>query len=370
MKAQRLNDQPDDRILSALARPIQRAAALSTRFPTVVDAALATATVVLSLAVLHGQNRLGPLSAAFGVGICLPLLLRRSHPAGAFALISAIALAQWLVNVPQLADASVLFALYWIAREASERIVLGAALLTETGAIMAALRWSPSEPLKVVVGLSALAVAATVLGITVRQRRALLASLEERAARLELERDQEGQLAAAAERARIARELHDIVSHNLTVMIALADAATFAMPASPEQAETTIGRVASTGRQALSEMRRLLGVLREGTGAEPLEPQPSLAEIDTLIARVEEPGLAVSLELEGDPHHLDESVQVTIYRLVQEALTNTLKHADEPTGAQVRLLCQPPADSCSRSLMTVAPVQPPAPQPTGHTVAG
>ena len=101
---------------------------------------------------------------------------------------------------------------------------------------MAAVRWSPSEPLKVWVGLTGLATAAGVLGVTIRQRRALLASLHEKAARLEFERDQEGRLGAAAERARIAREMHDIVAHNLSVMIALADGASYAMDTSPERA--------------------------------------------------------------------------------------------------------------------------------------
>jgi signal transduction histidine kinase len=311
-----------------------------TRFPTLVDAALVFATVAVSFVGLSGQGRLGPVSVVFGLAITMPLLLRRRRAVVAFALISIIALAQWLLDVPQLADASVLFGLYWIARESSASSILGAALITETGAIMAALRWSPSDPLKIWVGLTGLTVAATFLGITVRQRRALLASLEERATRLELERDREGLLAATAERARIAREMHDIVSHNLTVMIALADAARYAMSTAPEQAEATIEGVSATGRHALGEMRRLLGVLREQPAEEPFEPQPTLTQLSELIARVEAAGLPVSLQLEGDPHLLDEGVQVTVYRVVQEALTNSLKHAAEPSGARVRLVCR------------------------------
>jgi signal transduction histidine kinase len=311
-----------------------------TRFPTLVDIALVLATVAASFVGLSGQGRLGPVSVVFGLAITMPLLLRRRRPVVAFALISVIALAQWLLDVPQLADASVLFGLYWIARESSASSILGAALITETGAIMAAVRWSPSDPLKIWVGLTGLTVAATFLGITVRQRRALLASLEERATRLELERDREGLLAATAERARIAREMHDIVSHNLTVMIALADAARYAMSTTPEQAEATIERASATGRHALGEMRRLLGVLREQPAEEPLEPQPTLTQLSELIARVEAAGLPVSLQLEGDPHLLDEGVQVTVYRVVQEALTNSLKHAAEPSGARVRLVCR------------------------------
>jgi signal transduction histidine kinase len=330
----------DERILEWLSGLLREMTEISARFPTLIDSALAVATVAVSFLGLDAQHRLGPVSIGFGVAIAAPLVVRRRHPVGAFGLISVIALLQWLLDVPQLADASMLFALYWIARESLAISILGAALVTAIGAIMAALRWSPSDPLKIWVGLTGLTVAATVLGITVRQRRALLASLEERAARLEVERDREGSLGAAAERARIAREMHDIVSHNLTVMIALADAATYAMRTTPEQAEATIERVSSTGRHALGEMRRLLGVLREQPSAEPFEPQPSLAQLDELIARVEAVGLPVSLDLEGDPHALDEGVQVTVYRVVQEALTNTVKHAIEPAGARVRLVCR------------------------------
>ena len=178
------------------------------------------------------------------------------------------------------------------------------------------------------------------MGISVRQRRALLASLKERAARLELERDQEGQLGAAAERARIAREMHDIVSHNLTVMIALADGAGYALESSPERAAAAIGRVSATGRQALLEMRRLLGVLRDESVAESFEPQPGLERLDELLARVEAAGIPVSLQLEGDPHTLAQGVQLAVFRVAQEALTNTLKHAARPTSAHMALRCR------------------------------
>jgi signal transduction histidine kinase len=208
---------------------------------------------------------------------------------------------------------------------------------------MAAVRWSPSEPLKVWVGLTGLATAAGVLGVTIRQRRALLASLQEKAARLEFERDQQGRLAAAAERARIAREMHDIVAHNLSVMIALADGATYSMDTSPERAAQATQRVSATGRQALVEMRRLLGVLRDESSAHPLEPQPSLGRLDELLARVHAAGIPVTMDLDGDPHELADGVQLTVFRVAQEALTNTLKHADRPTRAHLALSCRPGA---------------------------
>jgi signal transduction histidine kinase len=156
------------------------------------------------------------------------------------------------------------------------------------------------------------------------------ASLEERGTRLERERDQQGQLAAGAERARIAREMHDIVAHNLSVMIALADGAAYAVGDAPDRAQDAMQRASRTGRQALNEMRRLLGVLREDTGAQEqtLAPQPGLAEIDALIAQVRATGLPVRYEISGQPSDaIPAGLQLAVYRIVQEALTNTLKHA-------------------------------------------
>jgi signal transduction histidine kinase len=309
--------------------------------PVVVDSAICLTVAVVSVAGLLTQHRLTTLAVVFCAALCVPLPLRRLSPMLCFGVVATVALAQWLLAAPQLADAAVLIALYWVTLDGSPIAAACAAGIVALGAIMAAVRWSPSEPLKVWVGLTGLATAAGVLGVSVRQRRALLASLQEKAVRLEFERDQEGRLGAAAERARIAREMHDIVAHNLSVMIALADGATYAMGTSPERAAEATQRIAATGREALVEMRRLLGVLRDRSSAQPLEPQPSLGRLDELLARVHAAGIPVTMDLEGDPHGLADGVQLTVFRVAQEALTNTLKHAARPTRAHLALSCRP-----------------------------
>src|ERR1700761_3657694 len=288
-----------------LERRGAQAAEFAARHQTFVDVAVAVLLAAASFVGLAIQGRLHHLDTiVFCVALCAPLPLRRRSRTLCFALISAVALAQWLTSTPQIADAAVLVALYWVALDAPLPAILAAGIVTEAGAVMAAARWSPTDVTKYVIGLTALGVAAAVLGVSIRQRRALVASLHERAARLEFERDQEGRLGAAAERARIAREMHDIVSHNLTVMIALADGATYAMDAAPEQALPAIERVSVTGRQALVEMRRLLGVLSEEPGQHPLEPQPRLERLDELVAQVNAAGIPVSIQIDGEPRQL------------------------------------------------------------------
>jgi signal transduction histidine kinase len=330
-----------DRLVSSLLRRIELDARRVGGHRLLVDLAIACGAAALSVAGLSSQHRLDLRTLVFCGALCAPLLLRRRDPRVCFAVVTLVAFAQWLLSAPQLADVAVLISLYWVALESDLAEVAVAAVAVEAGAIMAALRWSPSEPLKIWVGLTGLATAAGVLGITVRQRRALLASLHEKAARLEVERDQGGRLAAAAERARIAREMHDIVAHNLSVMIALADGASYTIESSPQRAKQATDRVSATGRQALLEMRRLLGVLRDDAAEQPLAPQPGLDRLDGLLAQVHAAGIPVTMDLDGDPHALPDGIQLTVFRVAQEALTNTLKHATRPTSAHLALRCQP-----------------------------
>ncbi|MBW5486358.1 sensor histidine kinase [Streptomyces bambusae] len=181
---------------------------------------------------------------------------------------------------------------------------------------------------------------AWVLGDSVRTRRAYYAQLVERNQRLEKEREAQAKVAVAAERARIARELHDVVAHNVSVMVVQADGAAYVMDVAPEQAKEALQTISGTGRQALAEMRRLLGVLRTGEPQESEDyvPQPDVEQIEVLVEQVRAAGLTVDFEVEGTPRPLPSGVELTAYRIVQEALTNTRKHGGPEAKANVRLV--------------------------------
>jgi signal transduction histidine kinase len=333
-------DSADGPLLNWLNHRVQALSRASVRHPLATDATLAAAVAAVDVVALIVLSSLNVRVLLICAGLSMPLLLRHRSAALCFALIAAVAFIQWLVAGPQFGDVALLIALYFVALESEPPVVLAAAATAEAGAVMAATRWATGAQLKYWVGLSGLVVASTALGLMVRQRRALLLSLQERAARLERERDQQGRLGAAAERARIAREMHDIVSHNLSVMIALADGAGYALRSSPQRAAAAIDQVSATGRQALLEMRRLLGVLREDEAEHPFEPQPSLDRLEALLAGVDAAGVNVTVDLDGDPRALGDGVQLTVFRVAQEALTNTLKHAERPTSAHVALHCR------------------------------
>ncbi|MGI5215190.1 sensor histidine kinase, partial [Plantactinospora sp. CA-290183] len=175
------------------------------------------------------------------------------------------------------------------------------------------------------------------IGRTVQARRATIRALRERARAAEENQRSLADQAVADERRRIARELHDVVAHHVSVMGVLATAARRVLPRNPAATDDTLGTIEDTSRTTLRELRRLLDVLR--TDAEPaaeLTPQPGLAGIESLVEQVREAGLPVSLRIDGEHGPLDPGVALTIFRIVQEALTNTLKHAGTAT-AQVRL---------------------------------
>ena len=174
--------------------------------------------------------------------------------------------------------------------------------------------------------LAAAALIATLLGVNVGHRRRNIAALVDRAEQLRRERDQRASIAVAEERERIAREMHDVIAHSLSVMIALADGAEAAAERRPEESRAAIGRVAETGRRTLGEVRRLLGRVR-GDDVSPGEvPQPGVAQVSGLIDEFRDAGLPVHLELSGGIPD-DPALGLTIYRIVQESLTNALRHA-------------------------------------------
>jgi signal transduction histidine kinase len=332
--------------VEVMARPVFATSAaavprtLSRVSGAVVDVSLAFAIFLIGLPSVfrepNGQPHVA-MPMLFDVALSLPLIFRRRRPMYVFGFIAAVAFAQWVTGARYTADIALLVAFYTVAAHEDRRRTTAAAVVLEVGIALAVVRWSPGHgAVLVFVLLSGMASAALFIGTTMRTRRAYLASLEDRAMRLELERDQQAQIVAAAERARIARDMHDIVAHNLSVMIALADGAALTMSNDPARAAAAVNQVSATGRQALMEMRRLLGVLRDSAPAA-LEPQPSVLDLDQLLGQVRLVGLRGELVTDGSIPPLPAGLQLTVYRLVQEALTNTLKHALDARTATVRL---------------------------------
>ncbi|MER5554227.1 sensor histidine kinase [Streptomyces sp. NPDC002793] len=322
------------------------------RHPTGVDTFWAVLLLGFSgVSIVAGQVGAGRERVAavpIAVGLCAVVALRRRAPEKMLLLGIVMGLAQLLFGVrPDVPDFALLVITYTVATVGerwASRLALGCSLIA---AGLSRLRWSDDAPTGgwvhtagYVVIMTVPFVLAWVLGDSIRTRRAYFSQLEERAARLEREREAQSKVAVAAERARIARELHDVVAHNVSVMVVQADGAAYVMDTSPEQAKQALETISGTGRQALAEMRRLLGVLRTGDAQESGEyvPQPDVGQIEELVGKVRETGLAVDFKIEGTPRPLPSGVELTAYRIVQEALTNTRKHGGPDAGASVRLV--------------------------------
>ena len=320
--------QPPDEITRSLFGQGRR---IAHAHPLTVDALVAAALLAVCTVWLVQSGFDGPRSQLLQLALIGVIAVRRVWPTAVFLIACAIALAQWLLDVPLLGDVALLVALYTVAAHQSRARALLAAGVMEAGAVMAAARWEPAGTLpRSLLFLTATVVAALFAGMTAASGSRYLAWMDERARRLEIERDQQATIAAAAERTRIARELHDIVSHSLSVVITLADAAALVSHTDPVQGADAMAEVSEVGRHALSDMRAMLGVLRTdepAAGSAPLPPQPGVAELGALVERIRATGLAVTLSVHGTPFPLGGAAELTAYRIVQEALTNTIRHA-------------------------------------------
>ncbi|MGX9889343.1 sensor histidine kinase [Streptomyces sp. NPDC002276] len=333
-----------------LLRVLDRLRGADRRRPWLLD----TVVVVLVAAaappdlLVHGPGHpvSRPVGAGLPVGVVLgiaavlvvPLWWRRRRPAAVFGVCLVVCPVMWSLGLGPAAALVLLIALFDLALHASPRAICWALPVTVVGWVVLVVTVVPTDgPVAFLVLSVGTGVGAVALGLTVRISRLYLSALRDRAARLEVERDQRVRLTAAAERSRIAREMHDIVGHNLSVMVNLADGAAVLTTRDPGRTEQALHLIGDTGRQAMDELRRVLGVLRESADPEDTSrsPQPGVRDLEPLLARVRAAGLPVAYRTVGPVDALGRGVQLTVFRVVQEALTNTLKHVGPGAAADV-----------------------------------
>jgi signal transduction histidine kinase len=320
-----------------------RLAWLQSRSAFAVDAAIAVAVYAASVVELYvGAPVEGPraLNLLALVGVCLPLALRRRAPLPAQATfaVSAVVMTAFLTALSEL---TVIFACLTLipygtgSREDGWRAWAG--LVLAVGAIVAIDIIHGDTVAGDFLFPGFMTATPWFAGRIVRQRARLAAELHEQAVRAQERREEAAREAVGEERRRIAREMHDVVAHSVSVMVVQAGGARRILDADPDRALAAAGEIERAGREALGEMRRLLGVLRpEDEQGLALAPQPTLASLDSLVARAEEAGLPVTVAVEGTPRPLKLGLDLAAYRIVQEGLTNAIKHAGAaPTAVRV-----------------------------------
>ena len=325
------------------------------RHPLLVDSVLAGVLLLFGIA----QLVQGPWAEIPAIMLLVvPVAFRRRAPITAFAIATVGGAIQVTTARPSAADVAIVVLLYTVPAYRPRRASIMALLVCLAGSTVAVLEWGPTQAsaggpsslpgnqlvLRLVFSafvFGGLELAVWILGDSMRYRRGYYAALEDKAARLEAERNAQAKVAAAAERARIARELHDVVAHHVSVMVVQADGAGYALRTDPDRAEAALQAIAGTGRHALSEMRRLLGVLRSAGEQATLAPVPGLGELRELLDQARAAGLEVTYTLTGTPRELPEGAELAAYRVVQESLTNTRKHAGLAATAAVTLRYEP-----------------------------
>jgi signal transduction histidine kinase len=300
------------------------------------DVALATALLLPAFAMPFTDA--GWTGFVLSVGQLAPLYWRRRHPVVVFALVAGFSAAQAvLIDTPQWSQVAFPVAVYSVGRFSSTRAGFAALATGIAGAFVASYVWllefdqlTPSAFTSYVLFIAAIVVTAWALGALGRIRRAYVDALVERGDQIEREAAQQVALAASDERARIAREMHDVVAHGLSMIVVQADGARYAAGQDPQLAAATLETIAATGRASLTEMRQTLGLLRSDDGAE-LRPQPGIADLAGLVV-----GDDIDATLPDPATLVPDGVALTAYRVVQEALTNVRKHAGP--GVRVRVV--------------------------------
>jgi signal transduction histidine kinase len=302
------------------------------RLAPLADTALALVIFVVSLQPLLREGK-GPIPAwgyAVVVGQCLPLVFRRRWPFAVALICGALTVVYGVSSLP---DPPVpyagLLSLYSVAAHGS-RDHANAAGVIAAFSLAGALLFDPAADLEDATVQLLLFATAWLLGDSTRRRREAASALAERAEQLERTRAAEAAAAVAAERSRIARELHDVVAHHLSMMVVQAEAGAVAATRHPDRTEAAFDAIGAAGKQALTEMRRLLGLLKSDGPAE-LAPQPGAGDIASLVDGVRSAGLDVRFTVAGEPRDLPPAVGLTTYRLVQEALTNCVRHSGAST---------------------------------------
>jgi signal transduction histidine kinase len=291
------------------------------RHPRTVDIALVGVLLFLGSGAAIRQENHAAAALTLGAAATLTLLARRHYPRAVVLVVGALTLAMvvrgvWAVPVPL---GVALYTLMATRPRAVDRAVGVAAIVAVAIAVLGSSLEFGAGAARIV-----FLIAAALLGDSVGSRRAYVHEIEEKAERLERERESETRRAAAEEQARIARELHDVIAHALSVIVVQAGAADDAFEIDAERAREPVRAIDVAARAALADLRRVLGVLQESAQ---YEPQPGLGQLDHLIEQVRMTGLDVALEIQGTTPSLPAAVDLSAYRIVQEALTNTLKHA-------------------------------------------
>jgi signal transduction histidine kinase len=367
---------PPDRLAGLLARAAARYAALPPRGRDLAqDTALALGLALLNLlSLLPYQSHLHPLWLALLLvaAQCLPLALRRVWPVPALILCGV---PRNLYDILQFGYAPLPLAPAIAFATVADRSCPVNRWGTLFGMIVG-VTWSQTlpghhQPYDAIVQYFIFG-AAWAIGVLSRHRRAALAAAASRAERAEASLDAAAASAAAAERVRIARELHDVVAHHVSLVAVQAEAVGALLPARPEAAATSADLIGSTARAAMTELRRLLGVLRfSGNNEDPervrLTPVPSLSRLDELLDAIGAAGLGVTCETSGPVVPLPAGVDLAAYRIIQEALTNALRHSPGST-AFVHVSYQP--SHVTVEVTNTAPARPPSPVPVGAALTG